>query len=86
MDPNRVLDLILEAMQNRLEAHNFYTSLLKLFPFQSATLTELLGFRMRDSGSSLESQRPVYQVMALLIQSGVLTVGELYGWVSGFFM
>lgn len=82
LDPNRVLDLILEGMECRPEEHHFYTTLLKLFPCQSKTLTELLGFRM-NACTSLADQRPVFRCMALLVQAEVLTLEELYGWVSG---
>ena len=83
LDPNRVLDIILESMECRPEEHHFYTSLLKLFPCQSTTLTELLGFRM-NACSNLQDQRPVFRCMALLVQSAVLTLQELYAWVSCF--
>ncbi|KAF2362580.1 THO complex subunitTHOC2 C-terminal [Trinorchestia longiramus] len=81
LDPNRVLDLILEAMECRPAEHNFYTSLLKLFPCQSVTLTELFRFRMMAC-TTLAMQKPVFTSMALLVQAGVLSLEETYAWLT----
>jgi len=81
LDPNRVLDLILESMEVRAEEHHFYTSLLHLFPCQPQTLTELLGFRMK-SATDLTDKKGVLRCMALLVQAGVLGLEEVYAWLS----
>jgi len=81
LDPNRVLDLVLESMEQRPAEHHFYTSLLRLFPCQPATLTELLGFRIKCC-QELPERKSVLRCMALLVQAGVLSLPEVYAWLT----
>ncbi|KAK3866040.1 hypothetical protein Pcinc_028398 [Petrolisthes cinctipes] len=46
LDPNRVLDLILESLESRPHLHEFYTGLLSRYPCESATISEILGFKL----------------------------------------
>lgn len=45
LDPNRVLDVILESFECQLHQHAFFIDLLKLFTPDSQTMNELLGFK-----------------------------------------
>ena len=44
LDPNRVLDLVLETWQNYTEKSDFFIELVKLFPKQEDTLCSMLGY------------------------------------------
>ena len=44
LDPNRVLDLVLETWQNYIDQSKFYIELVKLFPKQEDTLCSMLGY------------------------------------------
>ena len=44
LDPNRVLDLILETWQNYPDKNEFFLDLVHLFPKQDDTLANMLGF------------------------------------------
>ena len=45
LDPNRVLDVILESFECQLDQHAFFIELLRLFTPDSQTMNELLGFK-----------------------------------------
>lgn len=47
LDPNRVLDLILEAFECQLAHGEFFIELLKLYVPDKKTMHELLGFKFQ---------------------------------------
>ena len=47
LDPNRVLDIILESFECQLEQHNFFIELLREYTPDQQTLNELLGFKFK---------------------------------------
>ena len=47
LDPNRVLDIILESFECQLGQHAFFIELLRLFTPDSQTMNELLGFKFK---------------------------------------
>ncbi len=47
LDPNRVLDIILESFECQLEHHQFFIQLLQLFTPDANTMNELLGFKFK---------------------------------------
>ena len=47
LDPNRVLDIILEAFECQLDQHGFFIDLLRVYTPDSNTLEELLGFKYK---------------------------------------
>ena len=47
LDPNRVLDIILESFECQLDQHKFFVEVLKLYTPDSFTLNELLGFKFK---------------------------------------
>ncbi|KAK7065579.1 THO complex subunit 2, partial [Halocaridina rubra] len=82
LDPNRVLDLILESLESRPHLHEFYTGLLKLYPCESATISELLGFKLNTYGINGRTGKGVYTTIALLIQAGILQFSDIYKWLT----
>ena len=47
LDPNRVLDIILESFESQLDQHDFFIDLLKEYTPDPQTLNELLGFKYK---------------------------------------
>lgn len=45
LDPNRVLDVILEAFECNLEQRDFFLSLLHDYPCEKSTFVNVLGFK-----------------------------------------
>ena len=43
MDPNRVLDVILDAFESMIEDSSFFLALLKCYPTDPQTFTHILG-------------------------------------------
>lgn len=82
MDPNRVLDLILESLEARPSQHQFYTGLLNQYPCESATISELLGFKLNNYASNGKDTKGIYTTIALLIQANILQLSDIYSWVK----
>lgn len=82
LDPNRVLDLILEGLESRPTNHKFYTDLLKLFPCESTTVSELLGFKLRNYSSNHKEAKGCYTTIALLLQANILQLSDIYNWLT----
>ena len=47
MDPNRVLDIILESFENNLENHKNYVKLLKDYKSENGTICNIIGFKFQ---------------------------------------
>ena len=47
LDPNRVLDVILEAFECHLEEGEFFLPLLRQYPCEIATFVNILGFKFQ---------------------------------------
>lgn len=45
LDPNRVLDVILEAFEGHLDEKEFFVPLLESYPCETSTLVNILGFK-----------------------------------------
>ncbi|RXG69215.1 THO complex subunit 2 [Armadillidium vulgare] len=80
LDPNRVLDLILEAFECRPEEYEFYTGLLHLFPHEATTVSEILGFKLNNYSDNTKEAKGIYIVVALLLQAKILTLADIYDW------
>lgn len=82
LDPNRVLDLILESLECRPQQHQFYTGLLSQYPCEASTISELLGFKLNSYTTSGKDPKGIYTTMALLLQANILQLSDIYIWVS----
>lgn len=82
LDPNRVVDLILEALEIRPECSNVFIDLLKNFADVGTVICEILGFKFvhfhRSKGDTPQS---LYTLSALLLQREMLPLDDLYLWV-----
>uniref|UniRef100_UPI00358DF603 THO complex subunit 2 isoform X2 n=1 Tax=Myxine glutinosa TaxID=7769 RepID=UPI00358DF603 len=82
LDPNRVLDVILEAFECRPEhAQDFYLPLLEsnMYMCEPQTLCHILGFKFRyyrEPGR--ETPTSLYRVTALLLQHQLIDLEDLY--------
>ena len=47
LDPNRVLDIILESFECQLDQHDFFIELLREYTPDKQTLNDLLGFKFK---------------------------------------
>ncbi|KAB7500107.1 THO complex subunit 2 [Armadillidium nasatum] len=82
LDPNRVLDLILEAFECRPEEYEFYTGLLHLFPHEATTVSEILGFKLNNYSDNTKEAKGIYIVVALLLEAKILTLADIYDWLT----
>ena len=48
LDPNRVLDLILEAFEGHMDEKDFFIPLLKSYPCEKNTFVNILGFKFHS--------------------------------------
>ncbi|EDV24606.1 uncharacterized protein TRIADDRAFT_56575 [Trichoplax adhaerens] len=79
LDPNRVIDFILNAFEFRPQQPKFFVQLIKSYNCESSTLCSTLGFKFnclkKDSGSISKN---LYFIAAILIQEGLIAVEDLY--------
>lgn len=82
MDPNRVLDIILESFETRPQQHHLFVSLLKSYMPNGNIICEILGYKYRyfSDGTTPTS---LYTITALLLQSELIHLNDIYSWVSG---
>ena len=48
MDPNRVLDIILESFENNLQNHKNYVKLLQDYKSENGTICNIIGFKFQS--------------------------------------
>lgn len=81
VDPNRVLDVILESFEIRPERHEMFIPLLKSYMPDSSIISEVLGYKYRNY---CEEQTPfsLYKVTAILLQYEIIKLDDIYTWLS----
>uniref|UniRef100_A0A0K2TBN1 THO complex subunit 2 n=1 Tax=Lepeophtheirus salmonis TaxID=72036 RepID=A0A0K2TBN1_LEPSM len=79
LDPNRVLDIIIESFETQTDEVEFYVSLIREYTPDERTLNELLGFKfqfyIKQENCVPES---LFKVTALLIQHKILILETIY--------
>ena len=83
LDPNRVLDIILESFECQLDQHEFFVELLRLFTPDRQTMNELLGFKYKfymsaEGDSKGQVPETLFKQTALMIQHDVLEMDVIY--------
>jgi len=83
LDPNRVLDIILESFECQPHQHAFFVSLLQEYLPDSRTMCELLSFKYSyylSSNNEEKEETPasLYLVTALMIQYNIMTLEDVY--------
>ena len=81
VDPNRVLDIILESFETRPERHELFIPLLNSYMPDSNIISEVLGYKYRHY---CEEQTPfsLYKVTAVLLQHNIIKLDDIYSWLS----
>lgn len=81
VDPNRVLDVILESFEIRPQRQEFYIPLLQSYMPDSNIISEVLGYKYRNY---CEEQTPysLYKVTAILLQHEIINLDDIYSWLS----
>ena len=78
LDPNRVLDIILESFECRPQLHGrLFVPLIRSYMSDSLTLCEVLGFKF-VSADALATPRPLFVITALLLQHKVINLEDIY--------
>ncbi|XP_077518841.1 THO complex subunit 2-like protein isoform X3 [Amblyomma americanum] len=80
LDPNRVLDIVLEAFECRVHLEDFFVPLLMKFLQNAATISQVLGFKFTfyqgEAGEPTPSS--LYRLAAVLIHNEVIALDDLY--------
>ncbi|XP_069131332.1 THO complex subunit 2-like isoform X4 [Argopecten irradians] len=81
LDPNRVLDILLESFERRPELHDFYVPLFKEYVTEQKTLCHILGFKFHFFKEE-ETPASLYTLAAQLLQNGLIDLDTLYPHLS----
>jgi len=77
LDPNRVIDLVLEAFECQPNCKFFIPLLQSLRP-SAETVCEIIGFKLQGQDRPPES---LFVMIALLLQNNVIELEGIYSWV-----
>lgn len=80
LDPNRVLDIILESFETRPEQNKLFVGLLKAYMPNGNIICEVLGYKYRNF-SDTKTPSSLYIITALLLQSKIICLDDIYTWV-----
>ncbi|KAG8176346.1 hypothetical protein JTE90_003307 [Oedothorax gibbosus] len=80
LDPNRVLDVILESFECKPDLSDFFTRLLRSYFGSSETISQVMGFKFGfyQQGDVKETPQSLYRVTAFLLKSKVMQLSQLY--------
>lgn len=81
VDPNRVLDVILESFEIRPERKELYIPLLQSYMPDSNIISEVLGYKYRNY-SEEKTPSSLYKVTAILLQHEIIKLEDIYSWLS----
>ncbi|XP_017009765.2 THO complex subunit 2 isoform X3 [Drosophila takahashii] len=81
LDPNRVLDIIIESFETRPDRWNLFIPLLRSYMPTGAIICEVLGYKFCHFKDS-RTPRSLYHVCALLLKHGVIELNDVYVWLT----
>lgn len=83
LDPNRVLDIILESFEARPHLDKLFISLIKNYMGNPQVISEVLGFKLSNMEVLENYKEPpaLMTVIALLLQHQVISLDDIYPWV-----
>ncbi|KAJ6649298.1 THO complex subunit 2, partial [Pseudolycoriella hygida] len=81
LDPNRVLDIILESFETRPEQNKLFIGLLKAYMPNGSIICEVLGYKYRHFSDG-KTPTSLYIITALLLQSKIILLDEIFSWLS----
>lgn len=83
LDPNRVLDIILESFEARPQLEKLFIPLIKNYMGDPQVISEVLGFKLGNM-EVLESYKEppaLMTIIALLLQHEAISLNDIYPWV-----
>jgi THO complex subunit 2 len=81
LDPNRVLDVLMEACSCYHDDAEFFLALLRGYPCEQATFVNILGFKFQSCQSS-ETSENLFRLAAVLLHEGLVSLTDLYPHLS----
>lgn len=80
LDPNRVLDVVLDEFAFALGKHAMFVGLLRAFAFPAATLASILGFKLQFLATQRDAEAAdgLLAVVAHLLRAGLLALEQVY--------
>ncbi|XP_058121389.1 THO complex subunit 2 [Anopheles ziemanni] len=81
LDPNRVLDIILESFEARPEQDRIFIPLLQSYINDGNIICEVLGYKYRYF-ADVNTPSSLFKVTALLLQHGVIKLDDIYSWLN----
>nr|XP_054586569.1 THO complex subunit 2 isoform X1 [Nothobranchius furzeri]XP_054586570.1 THO complex subunit 2 isoform X1 [Nothobranchius furzeri]XP_054586571.1 THO complex subunit 2 isoform X1 [Nothobranchius furzeri] len=79
LDPNRVLDIILEVYESRSDQDEFFLSLIKSYMCEPITLCHILGFKFKFyQEPNEETPKSLYHIAAALLHRNLIELEDLY--------
>ncbi|KAH8240964.1 hypothetical protein KR026_009195, partial [Drosophila bipectinata] len=81
LDPNRVLDIIIESFETRPDRWQLFVPLLRSYMPTGAIICEVLGYKFCHFKDS-KTPRSLYHVCALLLKHGVIELNDVYVWLT----
>lgn len=83
LDPNRVLDVILESFETRLSKYRVFIQLLRSYMPNSTIISEVLGYKFRYfAENGVDTPFSLYQITALLLKYSVIDLADIYVWLG----
>ncbi|XP_075972929.1 THO complex subunit 2-like protein isoform X2 [Anticarsia gemmatalis] len=83
LDPNRVLDIILESFEARPHLDKLFIPLIKNYMGDPQVISEVLGFKLGNMEvlDNYKEPPPLMTVIALLLQHQVIALDDIYPWL-----
>ncbi|XP_077302738.1 THO complex subunit 2-like protein isoform X2 [Arctopsyche grandis] len=81
LDPNRVLDIILESFESRYENEDLFIPLIKSYMSDPQIVCEVLGFKFA-AHSDESAPHGLYVITALLLQHDIISLDDIYSWLK----
>ncbi|XP_050076500.1 THO complex subunit 2 [Anopheles maculipalpis] len=81
LDPNRVLDIILESFEARPEQERIFIPLLQAYINDGNIICEVLGYKYRYF-ADVQTPGSLFKVTALLLQHRVIKLDDIYAWLN----
>lgn len=75
-----MLDIILESFETRPEQSKLFISLLMEYMPNGNIICEVLGYKYRYFCDT-KTPKSLYVITALLLQSGLISLDDIYSWV-----
>lgn len=81
LDPNRVLDIILDAFEQRPRLESSFVALIRRFLDNKLTLSQVMGFKFSFYEEEVTPES-LYLLAAILLSNHLLHLKDLYSYVS----